>query len=56
MFRQGRALKMSRIDVAAEIGDDVDRILDYRARYPVEDPGLRVREIIEACNVLEHTP
>ncbi len=47
---------MSGIELAAEIGDDFDRILDHLAKYQVENPGLRIREIIEAINVLEHNP
>ena len=55
---------MSRIELAPEVGDDLDRILDYLAQYQVENPVLRilevpvlrVREIIEALNVLEHNP
>jgi len=47
---------MSGIELAAEIGDDFDRILDHLAKYQVENPGLRIREIIEAFNVLEHNP
>ncbi len=42
--------------MAPEIGDDFDRILDHLAKYQVENPGLRIREIIEALNVLEHNP
>ena len=47
---------MSRIELAPEVGDDFDRILDHLAQYQVEDPALRIREIIEALNVLEHNP
>jgi len=47
---------MSRIELAPEVGDDFDRILDYLAEYQVENPALRFREIIEALNVLEHNP
>lgn len=47
---------MSRIELAPEVGDDLDRILDYLAEYQVENPALRIREIIEALNVLEHNP
>lgn len=42
--------------MAAEVGEDFDRILDHLAKYQVENPGLRIREIIEALNVLEHNP
>ncbi len=47
---------MSRIELASEVGDDFDRILDHLAQYQVENPTLRIREIIEALNVLEHNP
>jgi len=55
---------MSRIELAPEVGDDFDRILDYLAEYQIENPLLRIRdipalriqEIIEALNVLEHNP
>ncbi|MCX7166044.1 MAG: type II toxin-antitoxin system RelE/ParE family toxin [Rhodocyclales bacterium] len=47
---------MSRIELAAEVADDFDRILDHLAQFQVEKPGLRIREIIEALNVLEHNP
>lgn len=47
---------MSRIELAPEVRDDFDHILDYLAQYQVENPVLRIREIIEALNVLEHNP
>ena len=47
---------MSRIELAAEVGEDFDRILDHLAQYQVENPGLRMREIIAALDVLEHNP
>lgn len=47
---------MSRIELAPEVADDFDRILDHLAQYQVENPALRVREIIEAFNVLEYNP
>ncbi len=47
---------MSRIELAPEVGDDFDRILDHLAQYQVENPLLRIREIIEAFNVLAHNP
>lgn len=47
---------MSRIELAAEVGDDFDRILDHLAQYKVDNPALRIREIIEAFNVLEYNP
>lgn len=47
---------MTRIELAPEVGDDFDRILDHLAKYQVEQPALRIREIIEAFNVLEYNP
>lgn len=47
---------MSRIELASEVGDDFDRILDHLAQYRQENPALRIREIIEAINVLEYNP
>jgi plasmid stabilization system protein ParE len=47
---------MSRIELAPEVGDDFDRILEHLAQFQVENPVLRIREIIEAINVLEHNP
>ena len=47
---------MSRIELASEMGVDFDRILDHLAQYQVENPALRIQEIIAALNVLEHNP
>ena len=47
---------MSHIELASEVGDDFERILDHLAQYQAENPALRIREIIEAINVLEHNP
>lgn len=47
---------MSRIELAPEVGDDFERILDHLAQYQVENPVLRIREIISALNVLEQNP
>lgn len=47
---------MSAIELAAEVGEDFARILDHLARYQVENAGQRIREIVEALDVLEHNP
>jgi plasmid stabilization system protein ParE len=47
---------MSHIELASEVGDDFERIFVHLAQYQVENPALRIREIIEAINVLEHNP
>ena len=47
---------MSRIELAPELGEDFDRILDHLAGHDVEDPPSRIREILHAIDVLEHNP
>lgn len=47
---------MSRVELAPEVADDFERILDHLARYEVENPTHRIREIIAALDVLEHNP
>jgi toxin ParE1/3/4 len=47
---------MSRIELAPGVGEDVDRILDHLARYAVDEAPSRIREIIQAIDVLEHNP
>lgn len=47
---------MSHIELAPEIGEDIDRILEHLAQYEVEDLPDRIREIIQAIAVLEHNP
>lgn len=47
---------MSRIELAPEVGGDIERILVHLAEYEVEDTASRIRDIIEAISVLEHNP
>ncbi len=47
---------MSRIELAPEIANDFDRILDHLAQYGVEDRAARIDEIIQAISVLAHNP
>lgn len=47
---------MTRIELAPEIVEDFDRILDHLAEYRVDQPEARIREIVEAISVLEHNP
>ena len=47
---------MSRIELAAELAEDFDRILEHLVRHEADDPPARVREIIRAIDVLEHNP
>jgi plasmid stabilization system protein ParE len=47
---------MPRVDVAPEVGDDFDRILDHLSRHGVGNAPARIREIIQAFDVLETNP
>ena len=47
---------MARIELAAEVADDFERILDHLAAHDVESPDQRIHEIIAALDVLEHNP
>jgi toxin ParE1/3/4 len=47
---------MSRIELAPEVGDDLDRILDHLAQHDAADAPSRIREIIQAIAVLEQNP
>ena len=47
---------MARIELAPEVGEDFERILAHLDRYQAENPGNRIREIIEAISVLETNP
>jgi toxin ParE1/3/4 len=47
---------MARIELAPEIRDDFDRILDHLTEYAIEEVPGRIREIIQAIDVLQHNP
>lgn len=47
---------MPRIELAPEVGEDFDRILDHLWQHEVANPTARVREIIAAIDVLETSP
>lgn len=47
---------MARIEFARGVTADIDRILAHFARFEVKDAGSRIAEIIQAINVLEHSP
>lgn len=47
---------MAYLGLAPEVGDDFDRILEHLAEHQGENLALRIREIIEALNVLAHNP
>ena len=47
---------MTRVELAPEIRDDFDRILEHLIEHEVGDAAERVNEIIEAVDVLHHNP
>ena len=47
---------MSRIELAPEIAEDFDRILDHLYRYEVPDIPSRIEEILQGISALEHNP
>lgn len=47
---------MARIELAPEIPEDFDRILDHLTEQAVDDAPGRIREIIQAIDVLQHNP
>ena len=47
---------MSRVEIAREVSDDFERIFDHLAQYDPDTAAARIRDIIEAFNVLESNP
>jgi toxin ParE1/3/4 len=47
---------MSRVELAPEIAEDFDRILDHLLRYEAADVQSRVEDILRAIDVLERNP
>jgi toxin ParE1/3/4 len=47
---------VARVELAPEVGGDLDRIFDHLARHDPGNAAVRVREIIDAISVLETSP
>ncbi len=47
---------MSRIELAPEVGDDLDRILERLLAHQGADAPSRIEDIIKAIDVLERNP
>lgn len=47
---------MARIELAPEVLDDFDRFFDHLAQIEVETAPARIGEIIQAVQVLTHSP
>lgn len=47
---------MTRIELAPEVADDLDRIFDHLARHDADNSADRIRELVAAISVLEGSP
>lgn len=47
---------MARIELAPEVADDFERIIEHLAQHEASNPAGRIREIIAAIDVLEYNP
>lgn len=47
---------MARIELAAEVTDDFERILEHLAQDEVAEAAERIDQILQAINVLESNP
>lgn len=47
---------MARVELAPEVGDDVDRILDHLFDHEGAEISARIEEILQAVAVLEYNP
>ena len=47
---------MSRVELAPEVGDDLDRILEHLSQYQVAEAPSRIKDIMRAIDVLERNP
>ena len=47
---------MSRVEVAPEVQDDLDRILEHLFQHRVADGPSRIEDIMRAIDVLERNP
>ena len=47
---------MARIELAPEVLDDFDRIFDHLTKFEADHIPQRIAEIVDALQVLEHSP
>jgi len=47
---------MARVELAPDVLDDFDRFFDHMARFEVEDAPARIGEIVQAVQILTHSP
>ncbi len=47
---------MARVELAPEVLDEFDRFFDHMARFEIADEPARIGEIVQAIQVLIHSP
>ena len=47
---------MPRIELAPEVAEDLDRIIDHLTSHEAADISARIREVIQAIDVLRDSP
>jgi toxin ParE1/3/4 len=47
---------MARIELAAAIGDDSERILEHLFRYDARNLASRLEELVESIDILKRSP
>jgi plasmid stabilization system protein ParE len=47
---------MTRIELAPEVLEDFDRVLEHLAQFEVQDAAARIAELIDAIQILSHSP
>ncbi len=47
---------MARVEIAPDVIDDFERILAHLERFQVPDPVARIGEIVQAIQILAHSP
>lgn len=47
---------MARVELAPEVLDDFDRFFDHMARFEIVDVPARIGEIVQAIQILTHSP
>ena len=48
--------RMTRIELSAQVFDDFDRFFDYIAQFDAGSAPKRIGEILEAVQILTHSP
>ena len=48
--------RIARVELLPEVGGDLDRIFDHLAQHDADNAAARIREIMQALDVLERNP